>query len=219
MTLDDFLKKFNVKTSDIKKTLTGKYALKAVENYGDALLYVKDQTIDICLKAVEINGDAIRFVDISIFKQTNVNFDAGYYLLSTPESSKQKTLVYIYDHPDFNGMQHISYGAHDGGGLMPISDLVDDVIVEPVKIVTGCYQDTTETMGEVNLKQVISEIVFKFAEILSSRPDIITCGSSCNASPLVIACKEYLYSIGVFGPDPDFNFDKYIRPTDKEKGV
>jgi hypothetical protein len=36
--------------------------LKAVENDGDALQYVKDQTEPVCLKAVERNGDALRYV-------------------------------------------------------------------------------------------------------------------------------------------------------------
>ena len=37
-------------------------ALKAVEQNGDALQYVRDQTEAVCLKAVERNGDALRLV-------------------------------------------------------------------------------------------------------------------------------------------------------------
>ena len=39
-----------------------KYCLKAVENNGDALRYVKEQSEAVCLKAVENNGDALRYV-------------------------------------------------------------------------------------------------------------------------------------------------------------
>ena len=42
--------------------LTVEAALKAVEQDGDALRYVKDQTEAVCLKAVEQNGDALRYV-------------------------------------------------------------------------------------------------------------------------------------------------------------
>ena len=45
-----------------KKSLAGNDAIKAVEENGDALRYVKDQTEAICLKAVEKNGDALRYV-------------------------------------------------------------------------------------------------------------------------------------------------------------
>ena len=37
-------------------------AMKAVENNGYALRYVKDQTEAVCMKAVENNGDALRYV-------------------------------------------------------------------------------------------------------------------------------------------------------------
>ena len=42
--------------------LTVGAALKAVEQDGDALQYVKDQTEPVCLKAVERNGYALRYV-------------------------------------------------------------------------------------------------------------------------------------------------------------
>ena len=38
------------------------YCLKAVEEEGHALQYVKEQTEAICLKAVEKNGDALQYV-------------------------------------------------------------------------------------------------------------------------------------------------------------
>ena len=38
------------------------YCLKAVEEDGYALQYVKEQTENICLKAVEEDGDALRYV-------------------------------------------------------------------------------------------------------------------------------------------------------------
>ena len=37
-------------------------ALKAVEQNGYALVYVKDQTPAVCLKAVEQNGNALQYV-------------------------------------------------------------------------------------------------------------------------------------------------------------
>ena len=42
--------------------LTVEAALKAVEQEGDALQYVREQTEPVCLKAVEQNGDALRYV-------------------------------------------------------------------------------------------------------------------------------------------------------------
>ena len=38
------------------------YCLKAVEEDGDALQYVKEQTENVCLKAVEEDGDALQYV-------------------------------------------------------------------------------------------------------------------------------------------------------------
>ena len=50
-------------------------ALKAVEQDGDALRYVKDQTAAVCLKAVEQNGYALRYVkDRAMFKQIAAKF-------------------------------------------------------------------------------------------------------------------------------------------------
>ncbi len=37
-------------------------ALKAVESYGDALQYVRDQTEAVCLKAVQRNRCALQYV-------------------------------------------------------------------------------------------------------------------------------------------------------------
>ena len=42
--------------------LTVEAALKAVEQEGDALRYVREQTEAVCLKAVEQDGDALRYV-------------------------------------------------------------------------------------------------------------------------------------------------------------
>ena len=39
-----------------------KFCLKAVENDGYALQYVKEQSEAVCLKAVENDGDALRYV-------------------------------------------------------------------------------------------------------------------------------------------------------------
>ena len=54
-----------------------KEALKAVEQNGYALRYVKEQTEAVCLKAVEKNGYALRYVDSVFF--TNCVEDKKYY--------------------------------------------------------------------------------------------------------------------------------------------
>ena len=62
----DFLEKFNALEEDTA-TLAGAEALKAVERNGYALMYVKEQTPEVCLKAVEENGYALRYVILDIF--------------------------------------------------------------------------------------------------------------------------------------------------------
>ena len=52
-----------------KKNLTGKEALSAVKQEGDALRYVQMQTEEICLAAVEQDGYALQFVQENMFKQ------------------------------------------------------------------------------------------------------------------------------------------------------
>ena len=55
--------------------LTVDAAIKAVENDGDALQYVKDQTEAVCIKAVERNGDALQYVlNIDLFKAIAAKF-------------------------------------------------------------------------------------------------------------------------------------------------
>ncbi len=65
--------------------LTVEAALKAVEQNGDALCYVKDQTEAVCLKAVEQNGDALRYVkdqtEAVCLKAVEQNGDALRYVL------------------------------------------------------------------------------------------------------------------------------------------
>ena len=53
------------------KEQTPEVCLKAVEADGDALMYVKEQTPEVCLKAVESNGDALRYVKEQTFKQAD----------------------------------------------------------------------------------------------------------------------------------------------------
>ena len=55
-------------------------SLKAVEQNGGALCFVKEQTEQICLKAVEQNGYALQFVlemelFIKIAKKLNIKID------------------------------------------------------------------------------------------------------------------------------------------------
>ena len=66
MKLSEFLKKFNLKADGII-SYSGDEAIKAVEQDGYALQYVKEQTPDICIKAVEQNGNALRYVDKAVF--------------------------------------------------------------------------------------------------------------------------------------------------------
>ena len=50
-------------------------AMKAVENNGCALQYVKDQTEAICLKAVENDGYALQYVlDFDLFEKIASEF-------------------------------------------------------------------------------------------------------------------------------------------------
>lgn len=58
----------------------------------------------------------------------------GYYHIKTPNED-QPTLVYLYDHEDFNGVRHIAYGAQHGGGIVPVTDLREDVVLTPVQII------------------------------------------------------------------------------------
>ena len=63
--LIDYKKEYN--SLSTKKDLSGKGAVKAVENDGCALRYVKDQSEAVCLKAVENDGYALRYVNNKLF--------------------------------------------------------------------------------------------------------------------------------------------------------
>ena len=65
--LYDYKKKYDALTR--KCNLSGEKAIKAVEQDGYALLYVKEQTEDICLKAVEQKGYALKYVNEQMFTQ------------------------------------------------------------------------------------------------------------------------------------------------------
>jgi hypothetical protein len=71
MTLEEFLAKVGGDEEDIIE-YRGDKALKAVENDGYALQYVKEQTGAICLKAVENKGYALKYVDKNIFKRLKI---------------------------------------------------------------------------------------------------------------------------------------------------
>ena len=71
MDIHVYLKKIKRSIEDIK-VIRGSERMKAVENNGDALQYVKDQTESICMKAVENNGYALQYVDISVFKSEKI---------------------------------------------------------------------------------------------------------------------------------------------------
>jgi hypothetical protein len=57
------------------KDQTEAVCLKAVEQNGYALQYVKDQTEAVCLKAVEQDGDALQYVlEFTLFRSIAVRF-------------------------------------------------------------------------------------------------------------------------------------------------
>ena len=68
MKLDAFLKLVGGDEERIT-VLTGKEALEAVEQYGDALQFVKEQSEAVCLEAVKQNGNALKYVDKNIFEK------------------------------------------------------------------------------------------------------------------------------------------------------
>ena len=51
-----------------KKNLSGKEALEAVKENGDALRFVNEQTPKMCLEAVKEDGDALRYVNEDMFE-------------------------------------------------------------------------------------------------------------------------------------------------------
>ena len=74
----------------------------------------------------------------------------GYYLISSKKDT-QKSLVYLYDHPDFNGVRHISFGHPDGFALMPVWDLSEDSILEPVNISIGSKPTTLKDLDKLGV--------------------------------------------------------------------
>ena len=66
MTLQEYLKQVNGKESDIIN-YDGEEAHAAVQENGNALRYVHNQTPEICLAAVQENGNALQYVHKSIF--------------------------------------------------------------------------------------------------------------------------------------------------------
>ena len=59
----------------VKKNLSGKEALEAVKQDGNALQYVKEQTPEICLEAVKQYGYALRFVNEDMFEEEDIVID------------------------------------------------------------------------------------------------------------------------------------------------
>lgn len=57
---------------------------------------------------------------------------SGYYLVLAP-GEPERVPVYLYDHADFCGVRHLSYFAHHGGVLMPVTDLLDGLVLIPVE--------------------------------------------------------------------------------------
>jgi hypothetical protein len=73
----------------------------------------------------------------------------GYYIISTEEGTTS-CLVYLYDHPDFEGVRHFAYGAQDGGGFVSVNDLVSDRLI-PVTI--------ARTLGNPSTNETLDNIV------------------------------------------------------------
>lgn len=73
----------------------------------------------------------------------------GYYILEHKQSNGEPCLVYLYDHPDFNGKRHIAFGAQDGGDIMPVNELIEDAILLPVKIIPNETPTTTEELESI----------------------------------------------------------------------
>lgn len=71
----------------------------------------------------------------------------GYYVISSPKEPR-KCLVYLYDHPDFNGVRHLSWMHQDGSALMPVTDLTEESILTPVKLVPSTTPTTTTDLSE-----------------------------------------------------------------------
>jgi len=57
----------------------------------------------------------------------------GFYLL-TQATVPEASVVKLYGHPDFGDERHVVFGQWDGGGSMPVSDLMDDAILTPAII-------------------------------------------------------------------------------------
>ncbi len=54
--------------------------------------------------------------------------------------------MYLYDHPDFNGVRHLSFGAHDGSALMPVTDLAANSVLTPVSLYLHTTPANTESL-------------------------------------------------------------------------
>ena len=58
----------------------------------------------------------------------------GYYHLKR-QSGPEPVLAHGYKCADMHGDFVFGFNTHDGGGLLPLSDLTDDTVVTPVTIV------------------------------------------------------------------------------------
>lgn len=85
----------------------------------------------------------------------------GYYLISVKDGQDPPCLCYLYDHPDFDGARHIAYGAQHGGGIIPVWDLLETVVLTPVKIVP-VLDDPSAFDGA--MKRVAEALAYAIAE-------------------------------------------------------
>lgn len=77
--------------------------------------------------------------DVNVPKPCNYysHLKDGFYIISSlgDIDHNGSCLVYLYDHPDFNGVRHISYNAVDGAAIVPITDLNNNTVLTPVNFI------------------------------------------------------------------------------------
>lgn len=66
-------------------------------------------------------------------KENGVEYKEGFYYLKNPNET-EPTLVHGYYCTDLDGAFVFGFNTHDGGGLLPLSDLTTDTEVVPVEI-------------------------------------------------------------------------------------
>lgn len=71
--------------------------------------------------------------DLKALNEQHSALPNGFYLLKNADEV-HVSLVKLYDHPDFNGTRHLAFGSWDGGGFLPLTDLRQDSVLQPISI-------------------------------------------------------------------------------------